>query len=121
MDESYQCTLYVKERQTEESWMCEICRMKEIKIPLRSNYFHIWEQYQLACGHVVHPRCYRKWCFKNECVGCPTCGKKEEVDSNKWCRHCWTWGHANEECPVWRMGSQHRIIMRYRQLQLSDI
>ena len=119
MDESYTCLFYVKEQQSAEPWTCELCHVHEMKIPLHGNRFHIWYQYRLECGHLVHPRCYRKWCYKKECVGCQTCGKKEEVDANKCCGHCWTWGHPSEDCPVWRMGSQHRIHRRYRELDMN--
>ena len=119
MDESHHCIDYVKEQQTDEAWTCVICRINEMRIPLRGDRYHIWDRYALECGHYAHPRCYRKWCFKNECVGCPSCGEKEEVDKNRYCSCCWNWGHPGKECPIWRMGSQHRIQVRYRQLELS--
>lgn len=119
MDESYECMLYIREQQSIEPWSCVICKIDEIKIPLRNGQFHIWDQYKLECGHLAHGRCYRKWCFKNECVGCP-CNKKEQVDKNRNCRHCWAWGHPSEDCPVLRMSLQHRIHVKYRDLYLDE-
>ena len=119
MDESHTCIDYIKEQETEETWECVCCKIHEIQLELRTNHYHVWDRYQLACGHYAHPRCYRTWSHKNACVGCPMCGEKEETDENRYCVLCKNWGHLTTECPVYRMTVHHRVNMRYRQLSLD--
>jgi hypothetical protein len=119
MDELYECMLYVHEKVTIEPWKCEVCQISEIKLPLyqnlipkvhKSKYSHLfintnvsyqkWEQYGLSCGHTSHPRCYRTWCFKQNAVGCPTCGPLPMIYENRNCCHCRAWGHLPIDCPI---------------------
>ena len=118
MDESNECELYVKERTSEEPWTCELCKISEIKIQLLGNLYHQWKQYELRCGHLVHPRCYRKWCFQQDVVGCPTCGPLPLTEENATCRHCRNWGHPSIKCPVLTMTLYHDLHRYYRELTM---
>ena len=119
MDESNECELYVKERTSEEPWTCELCKISEIKIQLLGNVYHQWELYELRCGHLAHPRCYRKWCFQQDAVGCPTCGPLPLTEENATCLHCWNWGHPSIKCPVLTMTLYHSLHCYYREVLID--
>ena len=127
MDESYECIYYVKEQKTIEQWTCLLCNIIEIKLKLGKHKvinkdmdkgmdkFMEWDQYKLQCGHMVHPRCYRVWSYKQDAVGCSICGLLPLTDENIHCYQCNTWGHKSNDCPILQF-TYHHIFLTQQQM-----
>ena len=103
-DECNECMEYVKMISGGSAWNCVGCGLQEGEIYLgkREGVF-LWHRYQLSCGHECHERCYRRWCFQTEGVGCPTCGLLKKQKENAYCRYCSLWGHFRKACPLLRL------------------
>jgi len=99
-DECNECMLFVKEVEDAKEWMCVVCDMEEILIPLDDTSHVLWHKYKLYCGHEAHPRCYRVWSKAQDTVGCPECGKQEKVEKNMYCYLCKNFGHSSQKCPI---------------------
>ena len=100
-DQCNLCMDYVKEITDGAPWKCIACGMEEATLYMgkREGVF-LWSRYQLACGHQCHERCYRRWCRKEDGVGCPTCGLLPRHVEHAYCRYCCTWGHCRRACPL---------------------
>lgn len=92
-DESNDCMLYVRHNSTNKTWTCHLCNLTEIEIE-----GIVWDNYQLACGHETHMRCYRVWSKMMGAVGCAECGLKELIKENECCYYCGKWGHSTDAC-----------------------
>ena len=57
-----------------------------------------WDRYKLACGHIFHTRCFRKWCDKKQSLNCPYCNNIPLIDKNYFCFACNTFGHKPLSC-----------------------
>jgi hypothetical protein len=103
-DECNVCMNYVKMISNGSPWKCVCCSMDEatIYIGKREGVF-LWHRYELRCGHQCHERCYRKWCYYMDTVGCPLCGTLSKDTHNQYCRICKSWGHSRETCPMIRL------------------
>jgi hypothetical protein len=101
MDECDKCVDYVAMVSDGKPWKCICCGLSEGTIYLgqREGVF-LWHRYRLPCGHESHERCFRRWCYQEECVGCPTCGPIQMTAENQYCMYCKNWGHPRKECPV---------------------
>jgi hypothetical protein len=91
-DECNECIHYVKPVANSNSWRCAICLIAESAICFDGET-HLWDRYELACGHEVHERCYRTWAKSTNAVGCPSCGILKKVDSSRFCEVCDRFGH----------------------------
>ena len=95
---------YVKEVSDGLAWTCVGCDLEEgtLYMGKREGVF-VWWRYQLACGHQCHERCYRRWCYGVDAVGCPVCGPLSRSTNNGYCKHCHIWGHVRGACPLFRL------------------
>ena len=105
-DECNDCMDYVRMISDGRAWTCVCCGIEEATfyVGKREGVF-LWHRYQLRCGHHCHERCYRRWCFAQEGVGCPTCGPIKKSQENEFCRYCDEWGHSRQVCPRLRLAS----------------
>lgn len=101
LEECNECMDYVKMISDGSSWKCVCCSLEEGKLYLgkREGVF-LWHRYQLQCGHQCHERCYRRWCFQKNIVGCPICGSLLKNKANAYCFYCSSWGHFRKRCPL---------------------
>ena len=92
-DECTSCDEYVKEIINNDVWTCKICHMTESYTTAIA-----WLRYQLPCSHQAHIRCYKKWCYIQKMVGCPTCGLLEMKKEHMYCLYCDQFGHKSTDC-----------------------
>jgi hypothetical protein len=71
--ESNECNYYVKPIYNDGA-MCIVCMMDETEENIIINNGHHWERYIIKCGHKIHTRCFRRWCFSKNRVNRPYCG-----------------------------------------------
>ena len=67
--------------------LCLVCLVDETEAG------QIWTRYELACGHMYHSRCIRKWCRLKNCVHCTCCGEVADKVENMFCYGCQEFGH----------------------------
>ena len=91
-EESIDCIFYVKPLSKNNKSLCIVCMMQEEKD-------QHWDRYQLKCKHVIHSRCWRRWCHAKKAISCPLCNKIEEIETNMYCSQCKKWGHPIYSCP----------------------
>jgi len=105
-DECNECMDYVRMVSDSQLWKCVGCGINEGTLYLgkREGVF-LWHRYELYCGHHCHERCYRRWCYKENSVGCPICGVLTKQDENQYCRYCDKWGHSRLKCPTLHLDS----------------
>ena len=63
---------------------------------------HVWDRYQLKCGHVYHSRCLRRWCYHKQSVNFTCCGNIPEDPAYMYCLFCKSFGHAWYSCDAGR-------------------
>ena len=68
--------------------LCSACMTDETKDGKQ------WDRHQLKCGHIAHTRCLRRWFSIRECVSCTICGDIPEMQRNRSCSDCNTFGHS---------------------------
>ena len=108
-DECNECINYVKPIINPHVWRCNICLIAESAICFDGET-HLWNRYELPCGHQVHERCYRTWAKSVNAVGCPHCGILEKVNSNCFCEICDVFGHKQTTSCIVKK-SREELIM----------
>ena len=76
--------------------LCIVCQVDE------TEYGQQFDRYQLACHHIAHTRCLRRWCTRKEKLNCPYCGNIKRKIINRYCQECYKFGHAfgDDGCPL---------------------
>jgi len=96
--------------------ICSVCMLDEKK------YGYIWHKVEIKCSHVMHTRCYRKWCDYKKKPNCPICGDMNEEDY--YCDSCDEYGHIRDDivkCNKYKKYIKNLLIDKNNDLFYYDI
>ena len=97
-EECTKCSYYTRFLTDNKSWFCEVCLMNELGFEDDESGQLAFGRYQFQCGHQAHIRCLQRWCKDEGYVGCPTCGRIAEIETNQFCNACESFGHSSKSC-----------------------